>query len=294
MKVLVIIVSYNFVPWLDRCLGSLRVLNTPADVLVVDNHSTDGTVERIKKGYPEVTLIENKENKGFGSANNQGLSYALEHGYEAVLLLNEDAWIDKDTLTELIDVCRKDVRRHFGILSPVHLTGDGKEVDHGFSVYTGMKTPGGKADRAVVEVPFVNAAIWLIPTDVIRKVGMFSPLFFLYGEDLDFVNRIKKHGFSLGYLPGVYGYHDRARRKVGKSDLLRADRVYFLSEYANINYGFGKAFAMSVLACMKKSLSRLFRGGWPDFRAYLMMMIYLLSQTGKVIGTRKQNKGGSC
>ena len=64
MKVLVIIVSYNFEPWIDRCLGSLRRSAHPADVMVIDNASTDETVRRIKAGYPEVRLVESPTNLG--------------------------------------------------------------------------------------------------------------------------------------------------------------------------------------------------------------------------------------
>jgi GT2 family glycosyltransferase len=68
MKVLAIIVSYNFERWITPCLNSLRASEQPVSILVVDNHSTDHTVERIKAEYPEAQLIENKENLGFGAA----------------------------------------------------------------------------------------------------------------------------------------------------------------------------------------------------------------------------------
>ena len=66
MKVLVIIVSYNFERWIDRCLGSLRSSEHPVDTVVIDNASQDQTLRRIKKDYPEVRLIESKTNLGFG------------------------------------------------------------------------------------------------------------------------------------------------------------------------------------------------------------------------------------
>ena len=101
MKILAIIVSYNFTPWMARCLGSLRASHCQADVMVLDNASADDTVTRIRQDFPEVTLIENGQNLGFGRANNIGMQYALDHGYAGVLLLNQDAWIDADTLGAL-------------------------------------------------------------------------------------------------------------------------------------------------------------------------------------------------
>ena len=87
MKVLVIIVSYNFERWIDRCLNSLRHSEYPIDVLVIDNGSKDQTIQRIKNDFPEIRLIESPENLGFGKANNIGMKIALEEGYQYVFLL---------------------------------------------------------------------------------------------------------------------------------------------------------------------------------------------------------------
>lgn len=97
-RVLAIIVSYNFVGWMKRCLGSLRCSELPVDVVVIDNFSTDDTVQMIKKNYPEVRLICSNENLGFGRANNIGLRIALEENYDAAFLLNQDAWVEKKRL----------------------------------------------------------------------------------------------------------------------------------------------------------------------------------------------------
>ena len=94
MRILVIIVSYNFERWIDRCLGSLRESVHPVDTVVIDNCSSDSTTQLIEQRYPEVRLIKNKENLGFGRANNIGMEIAISEGYDAVFLLNQDAWID--------------------------------------------------------------------------------------------------------------------------------------------------------------------------------------------------------
>ena len=131
MKTLVIIVSYNFERWMDRCLGSLRQSEYPADVIVVDNNSQDHTVRLIKKRYPEVRLIEAGTNLGFGRANNLGMTIALDEGYDAVFLLNQDAWIAPDTLGTLAQLSRQ--HPEYGILSPTHLTGSGDRLEKGFA-----------------------------------------------------------------------------------------------------------------------------------------------------------------
>jgi len=92
MKVSVIIVSYNFEQWIDRCLGSLRRSTSPISVIVVDNGSKDKTTQIIEKNYPEVHLIKTGANLGFGKANNIGIRYAMEQGADYFFLLNQDAW----------------------------------------------------------------------------------------------------------------------------------------------------------------------------------------------------------
>lgn len=289
MKILTIIVSYNFEKWISRCLNSLKASSHPTDILVIDNCSKDRTVEIIQKEYPQVRLIANKANLGFGRANNIGMQIALKEGYDAVFLLNQDAWIGHDTLAVLV----AQAVRHpeFGILSPVHLNGSGKELDKGFASYArlaGIKDlPDGQDPIAC---PFINAAFWFIPVSTLRKVGGFSPLFYHYGEDKDYVNRLHFHQYQIGYLPNVYGCHDREFRKVSFDGFCRAERVYLLSEYANINYRFTQAFAYGILAGIKKLILSLLRGNLKYAKGYISIVTTLLTQSKSVMQVRKQTK----
>lgn len=125
-KVCVVIVSYNFEPWIDKCLPSVLASSIPTTIMVIDNYSSDNTVARIQQDYPQVLLIENKENLGFGKANNVGLTYALKNNYNYAFLLNQDAWIEKQMLEKLI--VASEANPNFGIISPVHLSSDRKSV----------------------------------------------------------------------------------------------------------------------------------------------------------------------
>lgn len=192
MKILTIIVSYNFEKWISRCLNSLKASSHPTDIIVIDNCSKDRTVEIIQKEYPQVRLIANKANLGFGRANNIGMQIAMKEGYDAVFLLNQDAWIGNDTLA----VLAAQAVRHpeFGILSPIHLNGSGKELDKGFASYARLASIKNLSDgQDPIVCPFINAAFWFIPVSTLRKVGGFSPLFYHYGEDKDYVNRLHFH-----------------------------------------------------------------------------------------------------
>ena len=288
MKVLVIIVSYNFEPWLERCLGSLRHSFYPVDTVVIDNGSTDQTIQRIRKDYPEIRLLPQNKNLGFGRANNIGMEIALTEGYDFVFLLNQDAWIDSNTIGKLVELSQS--HPQYGILSPVHLTGKGDKPDPGFGYYAQIQQLDQLSDKNILPIPFANAALWMIPVSVLKKVGGFSPLFYHYGEDKDFVNRLTYHDYQVGYSPRVFGNHDREYRPLTHQVFLRTEYVYHLSEYANIHHNGLKAFGYGVLAPMKKCLVALFKGKASLSKDYFCMTFQLLRRSKEVCFYRKTNR----
>ena len=289
-KVCVVIVSYNFEPWIDKCLPSVLASSIPTTIMVIDNYSSDNTVARIQQDYPQVLLIENKENLGFGKANNVGLTYALKNNYNYAFLLNQDAWIEKQMLEKLI--IASEANPNFGIISPVHLSSDGTSLDHGFAQYSKKKTledmP--QPSSQLVELPFVNAAFWLLPIDTVKSIGGFSPLFYHYGEDRNYLLRTAFHNYKTGYLPIALATHDRQYRKVTNKQFLQAEYVYFLSELANINYPLPKAIAYSVMAAIKKMFIEGFGGRCSNSLAYLNMAFKLLAKVPAAYKTRKETK----
>ena len=212
-KIVAIIVTYNAVPWLERCLGSLQASSVPVQTVIVDNRSTDETVNTIRTRYPQTVLIENQENLGFGQANNIGIRYALEHEVTHVLLLNQDAWIEPKMIENLL--VYDDLQ---SLLSPIHLTGEGDRLDTNFEHCALRRSPAydqylsdqaaGKTNR--YPTCEINAACWLIPRAVLEEIGGFSPLFFHYAEDTDYLQRLHFHGKGVYFVSGTYCYHDRA------------------------------------------------------------------------------------
>ena len=287
MKVAVIIVSYNFEPWIDRCLGSLRKSSIPVDVWVVDNASCDRTVSLIQMNYPEVHLIENASNMGFGHANNQGIKEALKEQYDYVFLLNQDAWVDENTIETLVTL--GDVHSEFGIISPVHLTGKGDELDFGFAEYAHLKHKDELTGDSYTEINFVNAAFWMIPSKVLREVGGFSSLFFHYGEDVDYVNRLHYHGYKVVYAP-VLAYHDREKRVVTKPMEYRAKTVYLMTAYANPNYSFGYCFVKAIGGGCEQIVNSVKQKDWKGCWVYLKYTCGLLVKTPRVLRVRKMVK----
>lgn len=223
MKILVIIVTYNGMQWIDRCIRSVEEW----DVLVIDNGSTDGTKQYLKEHFPKVMLRENDTNLGFGKANNIGLQYALDKAYDFVYLMNQDAWVLPETIATMAEV----MGRHpeYGVLSPMQMQADMRHMDNTF----GEKVCTWKASHEMMEdwylkterkevytVPFVMAAHWMISAECLAKVGGFSPTFPHYGEDDNYLNRAAFHGFKTGIVTGARAVHDRGSRPLSREKSL--------------------------------------------------------------------------
>lgn len=216
-KIFTVIATYNSMEWIDKCLGSLNQSKVPIETVVVDNHSTDGTREKIESDYPNTVLIPLEANLGFAAANNTGIRYALKKKADFIFLLNHDAWINPDTISSLLSVSEDHL--DCGILSPLHLNGSATGLDFLFSTYIiPEKCPGLISDIVTNQIKDyyptknVNAAAWFIKSKIFRKVGLFDEIFHLYGEDNNFVHRVRYFGFQIAITPFSKIYHDREKR----------------------------------------------------------------------------------
>lgn len=214
-----IVVTYNAITWIDKCLRSLLGSECPTDVVVVDNHSSDNTVTHIQRNYSGVHVIKNLDNLGFGSANNQGLRYCYLKGYSYYFLLNQDAWIDKDTLCNLKEA--QEENDQLGVVSPIHLNGDRTGYDQLFLHFVTEDISIDFLERnsskwETTPVHFVNAAAWLLSKECLEKVGVFHPLFFHYGEDFNYVQRLYAEGLKVGLVNNTFAVHDREDRSPSK------------------------------------------------------------------------------
>ncbi|MBQ6291658.1 MAG: glycosyltransferase family 2 protein [Bacteroidales bacterium] len=213
-EILTIVVTYNGMKWIERCLKSALGSTVPADVMVVDNGSDDGTPAWIRESFPEVMLTESRDNLGFGAANNIGIRYALEKSYKYIYLLNQDAWVLPETFGTLIRAFEEDGRSdgagRLGILSPMQMEANLTRMDAQLRKHCGAALE--KAPAETVRVPFVMAAHWMVNRSCLETVGAFSPAFPHYGEDVDYLNRAAYHGFDAAVVKTASAVHDRADR----------------------------------------------------------------------------------
>lgn len=218
MKILTIIVTFNGMEWIDRCLSSVIGSSMQSDILIIDNGSTDGTVGHIQSTYPEVEIIKSPENLGFGRANNIGLQKAADNKYDYVYLLNQDAWIEHDSLEKIIAVHRKNPE--YGILSPLQTDATKDNLDKGFISACSDAMLSDACCNTLKELyntPVTMAAHWLISASCLAMTGGFSPTFPHYGEDNNYAQRAAFHGFKSGIVTTTKGVHDRAQREMTPS-----------------------------------------------------------------------------
>lgn len=228
-NVFVIIVTYNGAKWLKKCFQSLEDSSYKVNMIVIDNNSTDNSVEIIQS-FPEIQLIQSAENLGFGKANNLGIQKAIELGADYVFLLNQDTWVFPETISNLVQVA--ETNNQYGIVSPLHYSGDEVHLDESFETYWKRKTK--SITDNVDEVPFVNAAAWLLSKKTIEKVGYFEPLFQHYGEDRNYTDRILFHQYKTVVVKNAKICHDRIITRNFKKDCTQA-KFRILAEVLNVN-----------------------------------------------------------
>ena len=226
-KIFIIIVTYRGHQWYEKCFTSLRDSKIPVQTIVIDNASNDGTIEYIGEYFPEIHLIDSKENLGFGRANNLGMRYALDNGADYVFLLNQDAWIEPNTIGELVQIAEK--YPEYGILGPVQVNKEKTKVLNGVIQF--LVNPDNVNHKLfsdliigdveeIYPVAEINAAAWLLPRKTLEIVGGFDPIFLHYGEDWNYLSRVLYHNMKVGLVPHLQVVHDcedRVEHKKGYS-----------------------------------------------------------------------------
>ncbi|MBI3134286.1 MAG: glycosyltransferase [Bacteroidetes bacterium] len=220
MKLSVIIVNYNVEFFLEQCLISVfkSLEHVPGEVFVVDNNSIDGSVEMVKQKFPQVILIENKDNAGFSRANNQALRIARG---EYHLLLNPDTIVEEDTFSKV--VAFMDEHPDAGGLGVKMIDGKGNFLPES---KRGLPTPRdafykifglsrlfpkskkfGRYHLSYLnpdethEIEILSGAFMLMRKAALDKIGLLDEAFFMYGEDIDLSYRIVLGGYKNYYFP---------------------------------------------------------------------------------------------
>lgn len=216
-KISVVILNWNGKKDTIACLESIA----QANVIVVDNGSTDDSVKVIKEQFPWVTLIETGQNLGYAGGNNVGIEYALKNGADLVLLLNNDTIVDPKLLETLDSYAKSHPEigifgaRPLRFYDPEkldHLGGKWNEEKGEFDLI-GLQE---KSDfQFTGELDYVCGCSVLIRKQVFEKIGLLEPAFFLFWEEADFCMRAKKAKFGIGICDQAQLWHKVSASFVG-------------------------------------------------------------------------------
>jgi len=214
----VVVVTWNALPWLEQCLDSVR----GRDVIVVDNGSSDATLELVHERYPDVRVIA-QANKGMGGGNNAGMRVAEGRYF---FLLNSDAWVVDDGLDRLVEFA--DAHPEAAVVGPRLLSTDGTlqrsargeptlwrlATEYLFirklAPRTRLLNPLYRGDLAhdrTAEVDWLYGPALLVRSAAADAVGLFDEDFFMFSEEVDWMTRFRRAGWKVLFFPGAEVVH---------------------------------------------------------------------------------------
>ena len=257
MTLSIIIVNYNVKLLLEACLNSVTeaIKNITAEVIIVDDASSDESIAYLKPVFPRFTFIGNKVNEGFARANNRALAIAKG---EFILFLNPDTTVPENCFHNCISFMK--AHPHAGAVGVRMLNGNGdflKESKRGFpspmvsfwkmTGVTGMfpRSPvfskyylGHLDERQDHEVDILSGAFMMVKKEVLNKTGGFDERFFMYAEDIDLSYRIKLAGYKNYYFAGTSIIHFKGSST--KKDFKYVRQFYkAMSQFVKKYYGRG-------------------------------------------------------
>ncbi|HEY7792584.1 MAG TPA: glycosyltransferase family 2 protein [Gaiellaceae bacterium] len=222
-----VVVTYNALPWIEQSLASVREVET----VVVDNGSTDGTVDVVRELFPDVTLIE-QENRGLAAGWNVGMAAASGRYF---LILNADAWMTEGSLARLVEFA--DSRPDAAVIGPRLLNTDGtlqrsvrgvptlwrlateyfflRKLAPGSRLLNAFYAGGFDHDQ-VRDVEVVMGACMLVRRAAVDQVGGLDEAFFLFSEETDWCRRFTDAGWTVVFFPGAECVHVGAASHGGR------------------------------------------------------------------------------
>lgn len=209
-KVFIIILNYNGKDTIKQCLGSAFQLDYPnLEVVMVDNDSSDGSLELAKEFFPRAHFIKNEKNIGFAAGNNIGIRFALEKMADYIFLLNNDAVIKEDTVSKLVNVAERE--GSIGIVGPIVYKDNSDTIWFAGGKLNWITMRASHVYEIFSDSPYktqyVSGCAILIKKEVFKKIGLLDERFFLYYEDADFCIRASRSGLYSLVVPNASAFH---------------------------------------------------------------------------------------
>jgi len=183
-------------------------------ILLVDNASSDGTVEAVAREFPAASIVSNSTNLRFAGGNNVGIRIAMERGADFVLLLNNDTTVDPGFLDALVAGASG---ASIGMTGPkIYFYDDPKRLWYaggriefwkGWISHIGVREPDSGQYDTPVETQYISGCCVLVKKEVVERVGMLDEAYYIYGEDADWCVRATRAGYVLRYIPTAKIWH---------------------------------------------------------------------------------------
>ena len=296
--------TYNGAPWIRGALDSIRQSETPCTAVVVDNASTDGTVDIVREEYADALLIAQSENTGFGRGNNVGISLAIAQGARYVFLLNQDAFLTPAALGLLQQFLESHLE--YSLATPLHCSPDLGTLDPQTQRgYLQRYAPNYLSDaclgmtKAYYDIRGINAAAWMVRTEAFQRVGGFDPLFFMYGEDDDLIARFAYLGERFALVPASRIVHLRARSARPPVNLPK--QLWNLSERARSELLLdmknpdgklvGKLMRLLSIGVFLPFARFVANHDWKDACAYLIATVRVLAESPRILRSARRCAG---
>lgn len=283
-SVYVVVLTYQMREVAQRCLASLRELSYPNQkIVVVDNHSTDGTEEAIRKLFPQVTVLQSGNNLGYTGGNNLGIHYAIQQGADYVLVLNPDTiLVNRGFIEEMVAYSQK--HPEVGIMGPRVFLREPGQVQNtvlfppglwrslfNWIAYRISPKSFELSGSQVTEAKVLNGVCLLLRTDCLNRIGGFDENIFMYIEDAEMDYRARRLGWKVQYLPIDSVIHEQKRegyQMTGMvSFLLRRNSVYYLCKIGKRTEAWGYAI-FSLLLLLARGAVTLNRSRLAEYRRF--------------------------
>ena len=257
MTVAVVILNWNGGAEILACLESVFAsTHKSVQIVIVDNGSVDGSSDAIRLRFPQTHFITNLSNLGFAKGSNQGMKWALDREIQHVLLLNGDARLHPDAISELLAVA---VQGNDSVVAcpRMYLGSSANQVKRLWFTYGTVKLWAGLFQNPAfnqidsprwslpMDMQYASGCCMLIPAKILQHVGMLDESFFAYCEDIDFSLRIRHAGFSLRYVPTALLWHGSE----GQTDRTRTARYRYLSTRNNLWVVRKHGSSLDLLTC---------------------------------------------
>ena len=259
-KICIVIVSYNVCQLLDECLQSVKraLQGIDGEIYVVDNLSTDGTVETLQPRHPDVHFIANKQNVGFACANNQAIRCTDS---EYVLLLNPDTVVYENTLRGVLDFM--DQHSEAGGAGVRMLTREGKPAPESRRAiptpWVAMLKMLGATRRYYMshlswdepgQIEAISGAFCMLRRKALDQIGLLDEDYFMYGEDIDLSYRLLKGGWQNWYLPfDIIHYKGESTQKSTfryVHTFYQAMLIFFRKHYGHLSVFFSLPIQLAI------------------------------------------------